>query len=914
MIRIEIRDTAESVEGVLELPNSSFNLTKGVSTIDTLNGGRGGSYSKTFSVPANHENNQVLEHIYNSNAKDYANMYVKKPAILFYDDVQIERGKVLLQKTKHLRDGAEYEVTYFGNNLEWVLDLKDIKLNEVSFDNNTFTYTEANVESSWTNTYPTDQYVFPHIDYGKSSLNYIPLEDFRPAVFLKHIIEGSLNQNGWALSSTFMDDSGFKKLIVPFFGDNFRRSETFTTNRGFLVSIGVGQQTQAVDNSLTKFPFTDDSSGSNFNTATDAFDISVPNNDHTVESNGRYFYKLFVTHVKDSNVASTNIQYRAYKNGSLLQILDTVDYNDETTQALSTGFIDLEAGDVIDFRWQIIGGSVSGNTDTFTASCRCVMSPTITAGTDFDMSDVLSSEVSVMDIINDTTRMFNLIWRADNSTKTVYVEERDTFIDSLGNSIDYTGKLDYSKEAVISKPSTYKRDLDFHYADDPNDAIIAKIQKDERRKYRSYCHDFTDDFEEGSQALSTNLVAATYDWYHLLLNNNTFIPMITAKMNNDTNGGTWTTGYSPRILNYVYSTQTDNDGNTKTWYYNSSTNNKTTYPAAILDTVDLTEHTTYSVGSLTAPMNLGWDKTDGLVDSYYDKTLKTIETGIKCEASFHISFTEFKDFDFTKAIYLDAPEHLSGYWYVESIEDWSPDKESIKFKMLKLEAVEPIPIIEFSPLDPNQPLPDGGGMIPSGNFGGGGGDANQPSFILGNNSGNDALWGYGSTVMGFGNQSTGYQQTVMGKYNYVANTTDQFMLGYGSLKEPANAMIVDVSGDVYFHGDATNSYNTKISKTSGLVASVTVVDEPYNVATRDNVVSIDNTNAAAWGNSLTMTLPASPETGKEYTFIDHNGDFATYNAVIDGNGNNINGAATLTLVSDYEGVQIVYSGSEWRIK
>jgi len=61
---------------------------------------------------------------------------------------------------------------------------------------------------------------------------------------------------------------------------------------------------------------------------------------------------------------------------------------------------------------------------------------------------------------------------------------------------------------------------------------------------------------------------------------------------------------------------------------------------------------------------------------------------------------------------------------------------------------------------------------------------------------------------------------------------------------------------------------------------------------------------------ITFTLPAAPATGQAYKIKD-NGNGLTNNITIDGNGNNIDGASTATINTNYGAFEIVFDGTEW---
>ena len=79
-------------------------------------------------------------------------------------------------------------------------------------------------------------------------------------------------------------------------------------------------------------------------------------------------------------------------------------------------------------------------------------------------------------------------------------------------------------------------------------------------------------------------------------------------------------------------------------------------------------------------------------------------------------------------------------------------------------------------------------------------------------------------------------------------------------------------------------------------------------ATNSERILADTATTAAF----TVTLLASPKTGWTVYFHDPNGNWATDNLTLDGNGKNVMGASTLVLSTNNDTLGVVYSGSEWR--
>lgn len=90
------------------------------------------------------------------------------------------------------------------------------------------------------------------------------------------------------------------------------------------------------------------------------------------------------------------------------------------------------------------------------------------------------------------------------------------------------------------------------------------------------------------------------------------------------------------------------------------------------------------------------------------------------------------------------------------------------------------------------------------------------------------------------------------------------------------------------------------------VVHVTAAMSPYTVQPHDDNIVCDTS-----GGAVTVMLPASPETGRAVSIIlDTAGNALTIN----GNGNNIGGAATVTKSGANDVVTIVFNGVQWNYR
>lgn len=94
------------------------------------------------------------------------------------------------------------------------------------------------------------------------------------------------------------------------------------------------------------------------------------------------------------------------------------------------------------------------------------------------------------------------------------------------------------------------------------------------------------------------------------------------------------------------------------------------------------------------------------------------------------------------------------------------------------------------------------------------------------------------------------------------------------------------------------------------LTSRTSAQATYSVSTTSDEVVLQDTGVGA-GANFTVTLPGSPYTGQRVVVKDTSGNALNRNIVIQGNGNNIDGAGSQSIGSNYGTAHLVFDGSNW---
>lgn len=261
-VKVQLRDFGSStgfnddIIGELDITSSEdFPLSLTFKNFDVRDfNSRGGSFSKSFRIPATNNNNRILNNVWKSGyVKSSKNVARNIQSTILVDNVPIIDGKLRISKIYRSVDVEGYECTFVGDNMDWASDLKNREMKDLRFSNSQY------------NIYPPDPIVThifedPHgIDIGLQAGNYIPLSfanqptthfdyqfnndkfiypllsmgegissksqvteaEFVPCLYLKNIWDKIFQSSGYTVNSTFCDSEFFKSLVVPL---NFERN------------------------------------------------------------------------------------------------------------------------------------------------------------------------------------------------------------------------------------------------------------------------------------------------------------------------------------------------------------------------------------------------------------------------------------------------------------------------------------------------------------------------------------------------------------------------------------------------------------------------------------------------------------------------------------------------------------------
>jgi len=295
---------------------------------------RNASFTKTITLYGNNKLNKLFENIFEANIDlQTFNPNLKETAKYFVDETQVLTGALqLLKITKTPDNNIVYECSIIGNEGNLFVDIGDKYLEELDFSEYDHDYTRANQIASWTNNCKVNgvstnvgmgkgyYYGFVQRGLGTNSDSVFSVKEFFPQLFVREYLEKIFAQGGYTWSSTFLDSTEFKTIVVEPNINVLEMSQTQLDNSqwygGLTTDVNV---TPTLGNNpfVNIVNFNDDSTAPFFD------DGSQLNGTYVILANSGYYnvvsslkFKLRVTHT------NVNVTYAIVYLFSLKNIIE----------------------------------------------------------------------------------------------------------------------------------------------------------------------------------------------------------------------------------------------------------------------------------------------------------------------------------------------------------------------------------------------------------------------------------------------------------------------------------------------------------------------------------------------------------------------------------------------------------------
>ena len=530
---------------------------------------RSGSHSKTIKIPGTKSNNELFGGIYDFNS-DYTffNPNIKTPCIFSNNGDEFIKGFVQLKTV--IRDDKKnitYDCVLYDQILNFWNELDKQTISDLDFSDMNHIYTRDNIISSWSGDYQNPGYYYA-MHFG--TLNTIKTTDFRPAPYLKSVVEKIVSEAGFTWSGNLKNNPIFEKEIIQ----NEIDQPTISFDAAFSKTFKVSNENDVLfhtDNNINSpivgsaifYPMPDESTGTNQdpNNLFNGFFFTAPVNgnyrlrrntmrvraeiDYTVLVNTIFTQPAyahvgasFATVIRDDlnviretivepvffaqqviNRFSTSASFNSLFQNQILFVNGQQDvylgqgwtvqmFVTPTGKTSATNFFDT----AIDPKYQI------DEVRLYLVAGGGLESQLVQYAYDDNtplmFSDFLSKKLLQKDIIKDLIARYNcFIYPNPENPKDIVFNIRDEFYSS-GGVVDWTNKKDYGTRdqvKLIGEIQSERIKLTYSEASDETNEAYTEIIGDESI-YGQFEYDFVNDFTKGTKEIKSPHVPTPLVW------------------------------------------------------------------------------------------------------------------------------------------------------------------------------------------------------------------------------------------------------------------------------------------------------------------------------------------------------------------------------------------------------------------
>ena len=472
--------------------NEAFNVLFSIGDIRDLSFGNT-NRSYTLNLPLTKTNKRLLKFINQVDVKsepsDLGRMYLYEMLII--------SGNI------KVIGSDDYYAKIIISSDEWIDSLKNARMVELDLSSHDHALNNANVEDSWTASYPA--YRYPMINFGGlvsgeygSSANWYP-NDFIPMISLVTIINKMLEP--YTVSSSWIGTSFVKDLFI--LAREVISNDNFIRNKNLEVAVAL-----VSDNYDTETILAFDTSLAWLNAVNCIFDTETQDegNDwstdtYTVPEDGTYRFKASLTLYNDApanpnvtinteTVTISIIRDRAAVETVLASVTagayTGTELINDIIYPLDTLYWDMEAGDTVFVRLNIscnatndVGSSqdisigVLNSVSTF-ENVWGLANKYAGIGKNISLEEMLPDMLQI-DFLAAIKDLFNLRFWTDKNRQVIYIEPWDSFVSST--VVNLTQYVDYENipSELISK--NYYKTIRLKFKDDESDDAYNEYLK-----------------------------------------------------------------------------------------------------------------------------------------------------------------------------------------------------------------------------------------------------------------------------------------------------------------------------------------------------------------------------------------------------------------------------------------------------
>lgn len=480
------------------------------------------TFSRQFRLPATTNNTQFFQTAFNVNGYDF-DISVKKSAEILIDGSLFKVGEIRLQQVylNETGNSVDYGVIFLGDVRDFASSVGEGPLCALDFTEFTHTRTLANVTASW-DAYPetgpelneglfSGSIVYPLVDFGNSyndsriaqqtkisaigtstsgkfvfnnPSDWLNTDRLRPCIKAKDIWDKIFENAGYTYNSVFLDSNLFRHLYIGAWGDEAVVSlggletayptdnRTIYINGSSRLAIGASTNDDSVNWDFDLFTWT----APDLNPASSQikvgvnvfFDNDIPAQEVDIEIRLRYS--------ANGTGPATTLQTETWNITSTLSEFPEPYVPDSYLESEQYQFgVTLSPSNVGDIYWVEVENkstsdqqiSVIGQTSFW----QVTTNPSLNVGSS------LSCEMTQLEFIKAIINKFKLVMAPDKvNPENFIIEPWQSYIGS-GDLFDWTTKLDYNKDVVLT-PLLYTQKDRITFTDTLGDDFLNNINND----------------------------------------------------------------------------------------------------------------------------------------------------------------------------------------------------------------------------------------------------------------------------------------------------------------------------------------------------------------------------------------------------------------------------------------------------
>ena len=535
MLRLVLWNDAETDQFDIELyENIPVEVTYQFSDVQDINAAVG-NYSQTFRIPATKSNLDffgavIMPSVAPTGGLINTNFNLKKKirAELSDSGISLIQGFVQVKGIyRQKKQFHELEIILFGETIDLSKKLGDKMLSQLDMSGLNHILNIANIGYTWTAPSSDPQSAFAGnvrygvMDKGFNWNNNIPDQVFMsqgdpmwqgeltPYVRVRWILDQMFSEAGYTYTSSFFSHADFDKVMIAAFNGALSPVSTDNEPETELAGVGLSSNYTLPFAAASVVPFVD--------SVTDGYDygnnFNNTQHEYTAPSTAIYTFRVNITPAYLLSLETSSQLFVDPVTGSDYQVGAQfhTHYIDEPT-ANDTRTLTLFAGDKVYLQsfgygasnGVLLSGAVN-NPNTTWIIVENITEPLTGQTVDIAANMPVCKQI---DFLASLQKMYNLVIVPDKVTpKNLLIEPYMDYM-SAGVKIDWTNKIDFTKDLEIKPTADIQKQLYSWQNSEGGDFVNEAVLKSLNRVYgRFQVTDPENDFATGEKAITTSFAS-----------------------------------------------------------------------------------------------------------------------------------------------------------------------------------------------------------------------------------------------------------------------------------------------------------------------------------------------------------------------------------------------------------------------